>query len=155
MCLLTFILVSTICHQTVGIKYWCRQGWLPIFYSHSLMSNLCYSNILICTTEKDILRDKGWTYYDSLKKCGWKGQVETKEIQGEQHVFHWNNPTCDTTKVLMKWFDGFLLCMGNFCTTIIVVYFLFSWSNNKTFHHEVEILFELVIWIFKNCIFHS
>uniref|UniRef100_A0A3Q7GJG2 Alpha/beta hydrolase fold-3 domain-containing protein n=1 Tax=Solanum lycopersicum TaxID=4081 RepID=A0A3Q7GJG2_SOLLC len=44
----------------------------------SLLSKLCCSNILICIAEKDFIRDRGWTYYEALKKCGWKGEVEIK-----------------------------------------------------------------------------
>uniref|UniRef100_A0A0V0H4F6 Putative ovule protein n=1 Tax=Solanum chacoense TaxID=4108 RepID=A0A0V0H4F6_SOLCH len=73
----------------------------------SLLSKLVCSNILICTAEKDFIRDRGWTYYEALKKCGWKGEVEIKEAQGEQHVFHLNNRTCDKAKVLMKWLADF------------------------------------------------
>lgn len=73
----------------------------------SLLSKLVCTNILICTAEKDFIRDRGWTYYEALKKCGWKGQVEIKETQEEEHVFHLANPTCDKAKALMKWLADF------------------------------------------------
>lgn len=73
----------------------------------SLLSKLVCSKILICTGEKDFIRDRGWTYYEALKKCGWKGEVEIKETEGEEHVFHLVTPTCDKAKALMKWLADF------------------------------------------------
>ncbi|XP_069154625.1 probable carboxylesterase 12 [Solanum lycopersicum] len=57
--------------------------------------------------QEDFRRDRSWTYYEAFKKCGWKGEVEIKETQGEQHVFNLNNPTCDKAKILMKWLADF------------------------------------------------
>ncbi|KAK6780687.1 hypothetical protein RDI58_022871 [Solanum bulbocastanum] len=53
----------------------------------SLLSKLVCSKILICIGGKDFIRYRGWTYYEALKKYGWKGEVEIKETQGEEHVF--------------------------------------------------------------------
>ncbi|KAK4732133.1 hypothetical protein R3W88_025121 [Solanum pinnatisectum] len=47
----------------------------------SLLSKLVCSKILICVGEKDFIRDRGWSYYEALKKYGWKGEVEIKETQ--------------------------------------------------------------------------
>lgn len=73
----------------------------------SLLSKLVCSKILICTGGADFIRDRGWTYYESLKKCGWKGEVQLKETEGEEHVFHLVNPTCERAKALMKWLADF------------------------------------------------
>ncbi|KAF9602779.1 hypothetical protein IFM89_030935 [Coptis chinensis] len=57
-------------------------------------SSLGCTRVLVCVAGKDILRDRGWLYYDRLSKCGWTGVVEIIETEGEDHVFHLDNPTC-------------------------------------------------------------
>ncbi|CAL1396114.1 unnamed protein product [Linum trigynum] len=44
--------------------------------------------VLVCVGEKDVLKDRGWLYYDTLRKCGWMGVVEIHEIEGKGHGFH-------------------------------------------------------------------
>ncbi|KAM3358259.1 hypothetical protein P3S68_021190 [Capsicum galapagoense] len=51
----------------------------------NLLSKFVCSKILICTG----------------------GQVEIKESEGEEHVFHLVNPTCEKAKELMKWLADF------------------------------------------------
>ncbi|GLU04289.1 hypothetical protein SLE2022_214480 [Rubroshorea leprosula] len=44
--------------------------------------------VLVCVAEKDILKDRGWAYYESLGRSGWMGVVEIMETEGEDHGFH-------------------------------------------------------------------
>ncbi|XP_060168283.1 probable carboxylesterase 13 [Lycium barbarum] len=74
-----------------------------------MLSKLNCSKILVCTAGKDFLRDRAWTYYETMKKSGWKGQVGIKEIEGEGHVFHLFNQTSEKAKVLMKSLVEFLV----------------------------------------------
>ncbi|KAK4340268.1 hypothetical protein RND71_041730 [Anisodus tanguticus] len=74
-----------------------------------MLSKLNCSKILVCTAGKDFLRDRAWTYYETMKKSGWKGEVGIKEIEGEGHVFHLFNQTCKKAKVLMKSLVEFLV----------------------------------------------
>ncbi|CAN4082857.1 unnamed protein product [Withania somnifera] len=67
-----------------------------------LLSHLVCLKIMIYTVEKDFLRERSLTYYDALRKSGWEGKVEIMETQGEDHVFHLLEPTCDKAGVLMK-----------------------------------------------------
>ncbi|KAF3653840.1 hypothetical protein FXO38_15457 [Capsicum annuum] len=67
-----------------------------------LLSSLICLKILIFTAEKDVMRGRSLAYYDALKKSGWKGEVEIMETQGEDHVFHLLEPTCEKAGVLMK-----------------------------------------------------
>ncbi|MCD9640989.1 hypothetical protein HAX54_026785 [Datura stramonium] len=67
-----------------------------------LLSSLICLKIMVFTAEKDFLRDRSLTYYDALKKSGWKGEVEIMETQGEDHVFHLLQPTCEKAGILMK-----------------------------------------------------
>ncbi|KAK7383116.1 hypothetical protein VNO78_28785 [Psophocarpus tetragonolobus] len=46
------------------------------------------SRVLVCVAEKDVLRDRGWLYYNALSRSGWMGVVEIQETQGEPHAFH-------------------------------------------------------------------
>lgn len=48
--------------------------------------------------EKDVLRDKGWVYYEALGQSGWMGAVEIMETEGEDHGFHLYDLGCDTDK---------------------------------------------------------
>ncbi|KAL5714492.1 hypothetical protein ACHQM5_016445 [Ranunculus cassubicifolius] len=71
-------------------------------------SNLACERVLIFVAESDILRDRGWMYYETLKKSGWGGEVEFVETEGEVHVFHLFNPTCDNAVIKMKRLASFL-----------------------------------------------
>ncbi|KAM7482521.1 hypothetical protein LguiB_007104 [Lonicera macranthoides] len=73
-----------------------------------LLAKLGKIRVLICTAEKDHLRDRGWDYYEGLKKSGWGGEVEIVETEGEDHVFHLFNPKCEKAGVLMKLVTYFL-----------------------------------------------
>ncbi|MCD7446101.1 hypothetical protein HAX54_037308 [Datura stramonium] len=64
-----------------------------------MLSKLNCSKILVCTASKDFLRDRAWTYYETLKKSGWEGELGIKEIEGEGHVFHLLNQTSEKAKV--------------------------------------------------------
>ncbi|MCD7449553.1 hypothetical protein HAX54_000393 [Datura stramonium] len=74
-----------------------------------MLSKLNCSKILVCTASKDFLRDRAWTYYETLKKSGWEGELGIKEIEGEGHVFHLLNQTSEKAKVLMNSLVHFLV----------------------------------------------
>ncbi|KAL3515258.1 hypothetical protein ACH5RR_022160 [Cinchona calisaya] len=74
----------------------------------SLLSRLVCTRILICVSEKDFLRERGWLYYEALKKSGWKGELEVLNIENEEHVFHLSKPSCDNAQILMKRVVSFL-----------------------------------------------
>ncbi|KAA8545886.1 hypothetical protein F0562_020663 [Nyssa sinensis] len=42
-------------------------------------SRLGCRKVLVCVAEKDVLRDRGWYYYEELRKNGWGGVVEMME----------------------------------------------------------------------------
>ncbi|PIA56394.1 hypothetical protein AQUCO_00700606v1 [Aquilegia coerulea] len=58
------------------------------------------TRVLVCVAGKDILKDRGWLYYDTLNKCGWNGVVEFLETEGEKHSFHLKKPTGQKANVL-------------------------------------------------------
>lgn len=48
----------------------------------------------------DDFKDRGWSYYEVLKKSEWGGEVEISEIEDEGHVFHVFDQTCEKNVVL-------------------------------------------------------
>ncbi|XP_017970068.1 PREDICTED: probable carboxylesterase 12 [Theobroma cacao] len=68
--------------------------WINPVDDQSLESLGC-TRVLVCVAEKDLLRHRGWYYYEKLKKSGWGGEAEIMEAQGEEHVFHLAKPTCE------------------------------------------------------------
>lgn len=64
--------------------------------------------VLVRVTEMDNLRDRGLFYYDTLKNCGWAGEIEIVETQGEDHVFHLFNPDSEKAVALTDKLASFL-----------------------------------------------
>ncbi|KGN61724.1 probable carboxylesterase 12 [Cucumis sativus] len=62
----------------------------------------------IYVAEKDNLKERGRHYAECLKKSGWGGTVEVVETEGEGHVFHLFNPTCDMAGELVKQLAAFI-----------------------------------------------
>lgn len=94
-----------LCPKSNGIN---DQRFNPAAYP-KMLSELKCSKILVCTAGNDFLRDRAWTYYQTLKKNGWKGELGIKEIEGEGHVFHLHNQTSEKAKLLMKSIVHFLV----------------------------------------------
>ncbi|XP_010265680.1 PREDICTED: probable carboxylesterase 2 [Nelumbo nucifera] len=72
------------------------------------LSKLGCSRVLVEVAGKDVLKDRGVLYYDTLVKSGWKGKAELMESDGENHVFYLMNPTTEHAVALMKRFTSFL-----------------------------------------------
>ncbi|KAI8025910.1 2-hydroxyisoflavanone dehydratase [Camellia lanceoleosa] len=64
--------------------------------------------VLVLVAEKDHLMGVGRAYYEELKKSGWKGTVEIVESEGEDHCFHVDNPTCESSVDLIKKIVSFI-----------------------------------------------
>ncbi|KAL7236622.1 hypothetical protein ACSBR1_019837 [Camellia fascicularis] len=64
--------------------------------------------VVVCVAEKDGMRERGWFYYETLKKCEWDGVVEIMEAKGEEHVFHLFDPTCENALALLKKLASFI-----------------------------------------------
>ncbi|XP_017256204.1 2-hydroxyisoflavanone dehydratase [Daucus carota subsp. sativus] len=74
----------------------------------ALLEKLACGKVLICTAENDILRPRGWSYFEALKESEWKGEVEIVETKGMGHVFHLFNPNCEEAVSLMKLVASFM-----------------------------------------------
>ncbi|XP_009593308.1 2-hydroxyisoflavanone dehydratase-like [Nicotiana tomentosiformis] len=66
------------------------------------LTELGCSRLLVCVAEKDELRNLGIRYAEVVKKCGWKGEVEVVEVEGEGHCFQILNPDGEKAKHLIK-----------------------------------------------------
>ncbi|KAJ6847692.1 putative 2-hydroxyisoflavanone dehydratase [Iris pallida] len=72
------------------------------------LSVLGCERVLVCVAERDTLRDRGRAYYERLRGCGWRGEAELYESQGEGHVFQVIKPTCDEARALTRKVGCFL-----------------------------------------------
>ncbi|KAF6145734.1 hypothetical protein GIB67_016183 [Kingdonia uniflora] len=79
----------------------------PFLEGAPSFSSLACKRMLIFVAEKDVLKDRGWFYYETLKNSGWSGEVEIEEMEGEDHVFHLFNPTCEKAGNMIKRFVSF------------------------------------------------
>ncbi|XP_002518790.2 probable carboxylesterase 12 [Ricinus communis] len=66
------------------------------------LATLGCNKVLIFVAEKDFLKDRGWFYYESLRKSGWGGSVEIIEAKEENHVFHLFNPENENAKIMVQ-----------------------------------------------------
>ncbi|KAH7846975.1 hypothetical protein Vadar_020320 [Vaccinium darrowii] len=66
------------------------------------LSGLACDWVIVCVAEKDILRDRGRLYYETLVKSGWNGKAEILEIEGVDHVFHIMDPSCEKALYMVK-----------------------------------------------------
>ncbi|WCJ23716.1 alpha/beta-Hydrolases superfamily protein [Euphorbia peplus] len=60
----------------------------PVADGAPSLAGLPGKRLLISVAEKDELRDRGVLYYESVKKSGWKGEVEIVDVEGVDHAFH-------------------------------------------------------------------
>ncbi|KAF2321239.1 hypothetical protein GH714_036108 [Hevea brasiliensis] len=58
--------------------------------------------VLVCVAERDFLKSRGDAYYETMKKCGWGGEVEYYESKDEEHCFHFFNPKSENIAPLIK-----------------------------------------------------
>lgn len=72
------------------------------------LSRLGCEKVLIFVAGNDHLRERGTSYFEELKRSGWKGTVEIEETEGEDHVFHLLKPDCENAVALHKRLIAFL-----------------------------------------------
>ncbi|GLT37009.1 hypothetical protein SLA2020_113530 [Shorea laevis] len=85
----------------------CDDPWMNPLKGPDLAGLGC-SRVLVCVAEKDILKHRGCYYYAKLKESGWGGEIEIMESEGENHVFHLFNPTCENAVAMLKKVASFL-----------------------------------------------
>ncbi|KAJ0804801.1 putative carboxylesterase [Helianthus annuus] len=72
------------------------------------LAGLGCGRVIVTVSEKDILRDRGWAYYEALVKSKWNGNVEMFEVEGEDHVFHIFDPNGDKAVNMIKKLASFV-----------------------------------------------
>ncbi|KAJ4979030.1 hypothetical protein NE237_009810 [Protea cynaroides] len=50
------------------------------------------TRVLVHVAAEDVLRDRGWLYYEALSRSGWMGTVEIRETEEEGHCFYLQKP---------------------------------------------------------------
>lgn len=68
----------------------------------SNLKSMQSKSMLVCVAEKDPLKNRGVNYYETLSKSEWGGSVELFESVGENHCFHFFNPTSPNVGPLMN-----------------------------------------------------
>ena len=68
----------------------------------SRLSSLGCTRVLICVAEKDVLKERGLLFCETLRKSGWDGEVQIVETEGEEHVFHLFNPDREKAVILLR-----------------------------------------------------
>ncbi|XP_059635576.1 probable carboxylesterase 2 [Cornus florida] len=79
----------------------------PVAESALSLMGLGCRMVLVCVAEKDLLRDRGWVYYEALGRSRWMGVVEIQETEGKDHAFHLHNLECEKIAELFKWLAAF------------------------------------------------
>ncbi|XWS25645.1 hypothetical protein CRYUN_Cryun27aG0085600 [Craigia yunnanensis] len=73
----------------------------PVSINGPSLVGLGCKRVLVCVAENDVLRDRGWLYYEALGRSGWMGVVEIMETEGEDHGFHLYDLECEKAKDLI------------------------------------------------------
>ncbi|XP_010059960.2 probable carboxylesterase 2 [Eucalyptus grandis] len=79
------------------------------------VDGLACEKVLVIVSEKDILRDRGRLYYEKLVESGGVAgaAAEIMEVDGEDHVFHIFDPSCEKAKRLFKRVAAFVNADGD------------------------------------------
>ncbi|KAI3834919.1 hypothetical protein MKW98_016032 [Papaver atlanticum] len=72
------------------------------------LSSLGCKRVLVFVAGEDLLRDRGWLYYETLRKSKWNGVVEIMESQGEDHVFNLLKPDSEKAVKMKELVISFL-----------------------------------------------
>ncbi|XVE70034.1 hypothetical protein DITRI_Ditri10aG0039200 [Diplodiscus trichospermus] len=73
----------------------------PVAIDGPSLAGLGCKRVLVCVAEKDVMRDRGWLYFEALGRSGWMGVVEVMETEGEDHGFHLQELECEKAKDLI------------------------------------------------------
>ena len=74
----------------------------PVVEGAPSLVGLGCKRVLVCVAEHDVMKDRGWLYYEALGRSGWKGVVEIFETQGEHHGFHCYDLENEKSKQLIQ-----------------------------------------------------
>lgn len=72
------------------------------------LSGIGCRKLLVCTSEKDDIRETSVLYSEALKNSGWKGEVEFVDIEGEGHCFQIFKPDTENAKNFISRMASFI-----------------------------------------------
>ncbi|KAJ4977751.1 hypothetical protein NE237_008531 [Protea cynaroides] len=79
----------------------------PMAANAPSLAELGCTRVLVLVATEDVLRDRGWLYYEALWRSGWMGTVEIKETE-ETHCFHIFKPESMKANELVTCLAAFL-----------------------------------------------
>ncbi|PWA89836.1 2-hydroxyisoflavanone dehydratase [Artemisia annua] len=83
--------------------------WInPFAKSAPCLDGLGCKRLMVCIASEDELRERGFHYYESVKKSGWGGELLLFEVEGEGHTFHVFNTKTENAKKMFKRLARFL-----------------------------------------------
>lgn len=80
----------------------------PVAEGAPSLAALGCGRVLVCVAEKDVLRDRGWMYYEAVSQSGWPGVAEIMETEAEGHCFHLDDLESPKAKDLIRRLAAFL-----------------------------------------------
>ncbi|KAG6517650.1 hypothetical protein ZIOFF_021046 [Zingiber officinale] len=81
----------------------------PLAVGAPSLADLGCTRMLLCTSEKDAMRDRALMYYEALtKSSGWRGTAELYEAAREDHEYYLNHPDSNSTAMLRVRIAAFL-----------------------------------------------
>ncbi|XP_074580563.1 2-hydroxyisoflavanone dehydratase-like [Curcuma longa] len=80
----------------------------PLAAGAPSLAGIGCGRVLVCTAEKDAMRDRAWMYYEALRKSGWRGEAEMYETAAEDHGFYLHRPGGHGAAMLLKRIAAFL-----------------------------------------------
>uniref|UniRef100_A0A0E0E519 Patatin n=2 Tax=Oryza meridionalis TaxID=40149 RepID=A0A0E0E519_9ORYZ len=88
-----------VCPGTSG----CDDPWInPMADGAPSLAMLGCCRALIYIGGKDAMRGRGRLYCEKLRECGWRGEVEIWEADGQGHGFHLLWPTCTQAEAQLR-----------------------------------------------------
>ncbi|KAL8189126.1 hypothetical protein R6Q57_029387 [Mikania cordata] len=76
-----------------------------------LLEKIVCGKVQVVVAGEDKYRARAWSYYETLKKSGWSGDVDIMETKEKGHTFHLTQPDCEEASKLV----GLLASFFNQC----------------------------------------
>lgn len=80
----------------------------PMAKNAPSLRHVACKRALICIASEDLLVERGRLYFNTLRECGWEGDVDLFESEGEGHDFHLDKPNSEHALELMDRLVSFL-----------------------------------------------
>lgn len=73
------------------------------------LAGLGCRRMLVSVAEKDVLRERGRSYYEAVRRSGWSGEVQLVDVEGEDHAFQILCAESENAKMLIRRLADFLM----------------------------------------------